>query len=107
MDDRPAVKTRLPGAARFTPQHQAARGRDVPRVEHAALLLPGIFRGNTVQPIQDLISPRHRDLGRTAVACSIGPACAGRSTSDFSYDGDQVGFTNPEFTGHRMVGVAY
>ena len=102
------VTASLPRAGRATVRHQADAKRDVVHLLHATPVLRGQFRGDSVQPIQDLI-PLHRVAVTLAVPAevkSVKLVPLGEALH-FSKQGGRIAFEVPEVIGHQMIEVQY
>ena len=108
LGTRRTIETLLPRAGRATLRRQASEDRDVLHLLHATPALRGTIRGDTVQPIQDLVT-------LTDIAASIAVDRKVRSVTlvpsgealAFTDNDGRVAFTVPKLTGHQMVEIGY
>ena len=108
LGTRRMIETSLPRAGRATLRRQAGEKRDVLHLLHATPALRGNIRGDSVQPIQDLVTLGYRRLGRgrpEECGRQRSPPPASRSPS--RRKAGRVAFTVPKLTGHQMVEIAY
>jgi hypothetical protein len=105
---RRMIETSLPRAGRATLRAQPDLKRDVLHLLCASPALRGSIRGDTVQPIQDLVTLRDIDVSVEAgkKVRSVALAPSGEELK-FLQKGGRVSFTVPELIGHQMVEIAY
>jgi hypothetical protein len=108
LGTRRLIETSLPRAGRATLRRQAAENRDVLHLLHATPALRGNIRGDSVQPIQDLVTLPDIAVSiavdrkvRTATLVPDGEPLA------FTQKAGRAAFTVPKLTGHQMVEIAY
>jgi hypothetical protein len=108
LGTRRMIETSLPRAGRATLRRQAGENRDVLHLLHATPALRGNIRGDSVQPIQDLVSLPDIAVSvavdrkvRSATLVPSGEPLA------FAQKAGRVAFTVPKLIGHQMVEIAY
>jgi hypothetical protein len=108
LGTRRMIETSLPRAGRATLRRQAGENRDVLHLLHATPALRGNIRGDSVQPIQDLVSLPDIAVSvavdrkvRSATLVPSGEPLA------FTQKAGRVAFTVPKLIGHQMVEIAY
>jgi hypothetical protein len=108
LSRRRLIETSLPRAGRATLRRQSSEKRDVLHLLHATPALRGNIRGDTVQPIQDLVTLN--DIAVTVAALSKVKAVTLVPSGEplpFTQKAGRVAFTVPKLTGHQMVAIAY
>jgi len=108
LGTRRMIETSLPRAGRATLRRQPGENRDILHLLHATPALRGTIRGDSVQPIQDLVTLADIvvSVAGDRKVTSVALVPSGEPLA-FAQDGGRVAFTVPKLTGHQMVEIAY
>jgi Hypothetical glycosyl hydrolase 6/Beta-galactosidase trimerisation domain len=108
LNRRKMIETSLPCAGRATLRHQPDEDRDILHLLHATPVLRGSIRGDSIQPIQDLLMLRDIEISvqtagnvRKVRAVPLGAEIA------FTQSEGRAIFRVPELRGHQMIELSY